>query len=56
MNVVDVVIVIVAVLAAVQGARVGGLVQVCAIAGFFGGLFVGALLASQTVKWAVTGL
>lgn len=52
MNVVDVVIVIVAVLAAVQGARVGGLVQVCAIAGFFGGLFVGALLASQTVKWA----
>jgi S1-C subfamily serine protease len=51
-NVVDVVIVIVAVLAAVQGARVGGLVQVCAIAGFFGGLFVGALLASQTVKWA----
>ena len=52
MNAVDVVIIVVALLAAVQGARVGGLVQVCAIVGFFSGLFVGALLASQTIKWA----
>ena len=52
MNAVDVAVVVVAVLAAVQGARVGGLVQVCAIIGFFSGLFVGALLASQTVVWA----
>jgi S1-C subfamily serine protease len=51
-NAVDVVVVVVAVLAAVQGARVGGLVQVCAIVGFFAGLFVGALLASRTVVWA----
>ena len=49
-NVVDVVVVVVAVLAAVQGARVGGVVQVCGIVGFFAGLFVGALLASQTVR------
>ncbi len=52
MNAVDVAVVVVAVLAAVQGARVGGLVQVCAIIGFFSGLFVGALLASRTVAWA----
>ena len=52
MNAVDVAVVVVGVLAAVQGARVGGLVQVCAIAGFFSGLFIGALLASRTVVWA----
>jgi len=51
-NVVDVVVVVVALAAAWQGARVGAVVQVCAIAGFFGGLYVGALLASQTVRWA----
>jgi S1-C subfamily serine protease len=51
-NGVDVVVAVVAVLAALQGARVGGLVQVCAIAGFLSGLFVGALLASRTVVWA----
>jgi len=51
-NVVDVVILVAAVAAAWQGARVGALTQVCAIAGFFVGLYVGALLASQTVKWA----
>ena len=54
MNAVDVFVVVVAALAAVQGARVGGLVQVCAILGFFTGLFVGALLASRTVAWAHT--
>jgi S1-C subfamily serine protease len=50
-NAVDVAVVVVAVLAAVQGARVGGLVQVSAIIGFFSGLFVGALLASRVVAW-----
>ena len=54
MNVVDVVLVVVALFAAYQGARVGALVQVCAIAGFLGGLYVGALLASVTVTWAHT--
>lgn len=52
MNVVDVVVVVVGLLAAVQGARVGGVVQVCGIVGFFAGLFVGAFLASVTVEWA----
>jgi S1-C subfamily serine protease len=51
-NLVDVVIVVVALVAAWQGARVGAVIQVCAIVGFFGGLYVGALLASETVKWA----
>jgi S1-C subfamily serine protease len=50
-NVVDVVLVVVVVVAAIQGARVGALVQVCAILGFLGGLFLGALLASVTVRW-----
>lgn len=52
MNVVDIVVVVVALLAAVQGARVGGVVQVCGIVGFFVGLVAGAYLASQTVRWA----
>ena len=52
MNVVDVVLVVVAVAAAFQGFRVGAVVQVCAIIGFFAGLYLGALLASVTVRWA----
>ena len=41
MNVVDVVLVVVAVAAAFQGFRVGAVVQVCAIIGFFaGGVFL----------------
>jgi S1-C subfamily serine protease len=52
MNVVDIVLVVVALMAAYQGARVGALVQVCAILGFLGGLYLGALLASVTVRWA----
>ena len=51
-NVVDVVVLVVVVLAAYQGARVGAVVQVCAILGFLGGLYLGALLASDTVRWA----
>lgn len=54
MNLVDVVLVVVALLAAFQGARVGAVVQVCAILGFLGGLYLGALLASATVTWAHT--
>ena len=54
MNLVDIVLVVVAVLAAYQGARVGAVVQVCAILGFLGGLYLGALLASVTVRWAHT--
>jgi len=53
-NVVDVVLVVVALLAAFHGARVGAVVQVCAICGFLGGLTLGALLASVTVHWAST--
>jgi len=52
MSVVDIVLVVVAVLAAYQGARVGAVVQVGAILGFFAGLYLGALLASVTVRWA----
>jgi len=51
-NVVDVVVILTALAAAYQGARVGAVVQVCAIVGFFAGLYVGALLASETVRWA----
>jgi S1-C subfamily serine protease len=51
MNVVDVIIVVVVLLAAFQGARVGAMVQVCAILGFLGGLFLGSILASVTVRW-----
>ncbi len=54
MNAVDVVLVVIALLAAYQGARVGAVVQVCAILGFLGGLFLGALAASVTVRWAHT--
>jgi len=53
-NLVDVAFVVVALLAAYQGARVGAVVQVCAILGFLGGLYLGALLASVTVRWAHT--
>jgi S1-C subfamily serine protease len=49
---VDVILVVVALLAAYQGFRVGAVVQVCAIIGFLSGLYLGALLASVTVHWA----
>ena len=52
MNLVDVVIVLMALAAAWQGARVGAVIQVCAIVGFFAGLYVGALLASHSVRLA----
>lgn len=51
MNLVDVVVVIVVVLAAFQGLRLGAVVQVLSFGGFLGGLYLGALLASVTVRW-----
>ena len=51
MNVVDVVVVVVVVLAAIQGLRLGAIVQVLSFGGFLGGLYLGALLASVTVRW-----
>ena len=52
MNLVDVVVVLAALAAAWQGARVGAAIQICSIVGFFAGFYVGALMASHTVRWA----
>jgi S1-C subfamily serine protease len=52
MNVVDLVVLVVVVLAAVQGLRLGAIVQVLSFGGFWIGLYLGALLASATVQWA----
>lgn len=52
MNVVDVVVVAVVVLAAVQGLRLGAIVQVLSFGGFWIGLYLGARLASVTIHWA----
>jgi S1-C subfamily serine protease len=51
-NVVDFVVLAVVVLAALQGLRLGAIVQVLSFGGFIVGLYLGALLASFTVKWA----
>ena len=52
MNVVDVLLLVVVAAAAVQGLRLGAVLQVLSFGGFLIGLFVGALLASVTVRWA----
>ncbi|HEX3981256.1 MAG TPA: MarP family serine protease, partial [Acidimicrobiales bacterium] len=52
MNVVDLIVLVVVVLAAVQGLRLGAIVQVLSFGGFWIGLYLGALLASATVQWA----
>jgi S1-C subfamily serine protease len=52
MNLVDLVVLVVVVLAAVQGLRLGAIVQVLSFGGFWIGLYLGALLASATVQWA----
>ncbi len=49
MNLVDVVVVVVVVLAAIQGVRLGAVVQVLTFGGFWLGLYLGAILASVTV-------
>jgi S1-C subfamily serine protease len=50
-NVVDVVVLILVALAAVQGLRLGAVVQVLSFGGFLVGLYFGAQLASATVTW-----
>jgi S1-C subfamily serine protease len=52
MNIVDLVVLAVLALAAVQGLRLGAVVQVLSFGGFLVGLYLGALLASVTVRWA----
>lgn len=54
MNVIDIVVLAVVVLAAIQGLRLGAVVQLFSFGGFLAGLFLGALLASVTVKWVHT--
>ncbi len=51
MNLVDLVVLVVVALAAVQGLRLGAIVQVLSFGGFWIGLYLGALLASVTVQW-----
>ncbi len=52
MNIVDFVVLAVVALAAVQGLRLGAIVQVLTYGGFWIGLYFGALLASVTVRWS----
>jgi S1-C subfamily serine protease len=54
MNVVDLVVVIVVALAAIQGLRLGAIVLLLSFGGFLVGLYLGALLASVTVRWVHT--
>ncbi len=49
MNLVDVIVVILIVFAAIQGIRLGAVVQVLTFGGFWIGLYLGAMLASVTV-------
>jgi S1-C subfamily serine protease len=51
MNVVDLVLLAVVAMAAIQGLRLGAVMQVLSFGGFWIGLFLGALLASVTVRW-----
>jgi S1-C subfamily serine protease len=51
-TIVDVVVVILVVLAAIHGLRLGAIIQVLSYGGFVVGLFVGAVLASVTERWA----
>lgn len=51
MNLVDIVVLAVVALAAIQGLRLGGLMQVLSFGGFWIGLYLGALLASVTTDW-----
>jgi S1-C subfamily serine protease len=51
-NIVDLVVLVVVALAAVQGLRLGAIVQVLTYGGFWIGLFLGAFLASVTVRWS----
>ncbi len=52
MNIIDLVVLAVVAFAAVQGLRLGAIVQVLTYGGFWIGLWLGALLASVTVRWS----
>ncbi len=52
MNIVDLVVLVLVALAAIQGLRLGAVAQVLTYGGFWLGLYFGALLASVTVRWA----
>lgn len=52
MNLVDLVVLAVVAIAAVQGLRLGAILQVLTFGGFWIGLTLGALLASVTTTWA----
>ena len=51
MNIVDLVVIVLLVLSAVHGLRLGAIVQILSYGGFLVGLFVAALLASVTVRY-----
>ncbi|MGH9079529.1 MAG: MarP family serine protease [Acidimicrobiales bacterium] len=51
MNIVDFIVLAVVVLAALQGLRLGAIVQLFSFGGFLVGLYLGALLSSITVRW-----
>ena len=51
MNIVDIVLLVVVAIAAIQGLRLGAILQVLTFGGFWIGLYLGALLASVTVTW-----
>lgn len=55
MNVVDILILVVVAIAAIQGLRLGGLMQVLSFGGFWIGLYLGALLASVTATTVHSG-
>jgi S1-C subfamily serine protease len=50
-NVVDIVLLVVVAIAAIQGLRLGAILQVLTFGGFWIGLWLGALLASVTATW-----
>ena len=49
MNIVDLVVIVLLILSAIHGLRLGAIVQILSYGGFLVGLFLGALLASVTV-------
>jgi S1-C subfamily serine protease len=53
-NVVDIVLLVAVAIAAIQGLRLGAILQVLTFGGFWIGLYLGALLASVTVTWVHT--
>ncbi len=52
MNLVDVVLLVVVAVAAIEGLRLGAVLQVLTFGGFWLGMYLGALLASVTGHWA----